>query len=208
MRLPPPRRRSRPRGARCWPGPGDSPRKACRAGEQESPKRASARPGSAISSRRAEVAEKNERPIKVVAENRKARFNYAIEDTIETGIALTGTAVKSIRNGTDTIAESYADSKDGEIWLINANIPEYLQANRFNHEPKRPRKLLLHRKQINKLMGAVDREGMTLIPLKLYFNERGRAKLLLAIAKGKKLHDKRESEKKRDWGREKGRLMR
>ena len=106
------------------------------------------------------------------------------------------------------IAESYADTKDGEIWLINANIPEYLQANRFNHEPKRPRKLLLHRKQINKLMGSVDREGMTLIPLKLYFNERGRAKLLLAVAKGKKLHDKRESEKKRDWGREKGRLLR
>jgi SsrA-binding protein len=154
------------------------------------------------------VAEKNERAIKVVAENRKARFNYAIEDTIEVGISLTGTEVKSIRNGKTTIAESYADTKDGEIWLINANIPEYLQANRFNHEPKRPRKLLLHRKQINKLMGAVDREGMTLIPLKLYFNERGRAKLLLAVAKGKKLHDKRESEKKRDWGREKGRLMR
>ncbi len=107
---------------------------------------------------------KNERPIKIVAENRKARFNYAIEDTIETGIALTGTEVKSIRNGKTTIAESYADTKDGEIWLINANIPEYLQANRFNHEPKRPRKLLLHRKQINKLMGAVDRDGMTLIP--------------------------------------------
>jgi SsrA-binding protein len=141
------------------------------------------------------VADKNERAIKVVAENRKARFNYAIEDTIETGIALTGTEVKSIRSGKTTIAESYADSKNGEIWLINANIPEYLQANRFNHEPKRPRKLLLHRKQINKLMGAVDREGMTLIPLKLYFNERGRAKLLLAIAKGKKLHDKRETER-------------
>jgi SsrA-binding protein len=109
------------------------------------------------------MAEKNERTIKVVAENRKARFNYAIEDTVEAGIALTGTEVKSVRNGKTTIAESYADSKNGEIWLINANIPEYLQANRFNHEPKRPRKLLLHRKQINKLMGAVDREGMTLI---------------------------------------------
>jgi SsrA-binding protein len=141
------------------------------------------------------VAEKNERPIKVVAENRKARFNYAIEDTVEAGISLTGTEVKSIRSGKTTIAESYADSKDGEIWLINANIPEYLQANRFNHEPKRPRKLLLHRKQINKLVGAVDRDGMTLIPLKLYFNERGRAKLLLAVAKGKKLHDKRETER-------------
>ena len=154
------------------------------------------------------MAEKNERAIKVVAENRKARFNYAIEDTVEAGISLTGTEVKSIRNGKTTIAESYADPKGGEIWLINANIPEYLQANRFNHEPKRPRKLLLHKKEINKLSGAVERNGMTLIPLKLYFYERGRAKLLLGLAKGKKLHDKRETEKKRDWNREKGRLMR
>jgi SsrA-binding protein len=154
------------------------------------------------------MAEKNERPIKVVAENRKARFNYAVEDTVEAGIALTGTEVKSIRNGKTTIAESYADPKDGEIWLINANIPEYLQANRFNHEPKRPRKLLLHRKQINKLMGAVERQGMTLVPLKMYFNERGRVKLQLALAKGKQLHDKRASEKKRDWSREKGRILR
>ena len=111
------------------------------------------------------MAEKKERPIKVIAENRKARFNYAVDDTVEVGIVLTGTEVKSLRSGKSTIAESYADSKNGEIWLINANIPEYLQANRFNHEPKRPRKLLLHRKQINKLMGAVDRDGMTLIPL-------------------------------------------
>ena len=154
------------------------------------------------------MAEKNERPIKVIAENRKARFNYAVEDTVEAGIALTGTEVKSIRNGKSTIAESYADPKDGEIWLVNANIPEYLQANRFNHEPKRPRKLLLHRKQINKLMGAVERQGMTLIPLKMYFNERGRVKLQLALAKGKQLHDKRASEKDRDWSREKGRLLR
>ena len=154
------------------------------------------------------MAEKNERAIKVVAENRKARFNYAIEDTVEAGISLTGTEVKSIRNGKTTIAESYADPKGGEIWLINANIPEYLQANRFIHDPKRPRKLLLHKKEINKLAGAVERNGMTLIPLKLYFNERGRAKLLLGLAKGKKLHDKRETEKKRDWNREKGRLMR
>jgi SsrA-binding protein len=154
------------------------------------------------------MAEKNERPIKVVAENRKARFNYAIEDTLEAGIALTGTEVKSIRNGKSTIAESYADPKDGEIWLINANIPEYLQANRFNHEPKRPRKLLLHRKQINKLMGAVERQGMTLVPLKMYFNERVRIKLQLALAKGKQLHDKRDTEKKRDWSREKGRILR
>ena len=117
------------------------------------------------------MAEKNERAIKVVAENRKARFNYAIEDTIEAGIALTGTEVKSIRNGKTTIAESYADSKNGEIWLINANIPEYLQAGRFNHAPKRPRKLLLHKRQIGKLSGAVEREGMTLVPLKLKTEE-------------------------------------
>jgi SsrA-binding protein len=154
------------------------------------------------------MADKAKRPIKVVAENRKARFNYAIEDTFEAGISLTGTEVKSIRNGKSTIAESYADPRAGEIWLVNANIPEYLQANRFNHEPRRPRKLLLHKRQINKLIGAVERDGMTLIPLKLYFNEQGRAKLELALAKGKKLHDKRETEKKRDWSREKGRLMR
>ena len=154
------------------------------------------------------MAAKAERKLRVVADNRKARFNYFIDETMEAGVALTGTEVKSLRLGKATIAESYADARGGEIWLINSNIPEYLQANRFNHAPKRPRKLLLHKSQINKLMGAVDRDGMTLIPLKLYFNERGRAKLLLAVAKGKKLHDKRESEKKRDWGREKGRLLR
>jgi len=154
------------------------------------------------------MAEKNERKIKVVAENRKARFNYAIEDSIEAGVALTGTEVKSIRTGKATIAEAYADARDGEIWLVNANIPEYLQANRFNHLPKRPRKLLLHRRQVNKLIGAVEREGMTLVPLKLYFNEQGRAKIELALAKGKKLHDKRETERKRDWNREKSRLLR
>lgn len=154
------------------------------------------------------MADKNERAIKVVAENRKARFNYAVEDTLEAGLALTGTEVKSIRNGKATIAESYADARDGEIWLVNANIPEYLQANRFNHAPKRPRKLLLHKRQVNKLIGAVEREGMTLIPLKLYFNERGRAKIELALARGKKLHDKRETERKRSWDRERGRLMR
>ncbi|MGL5168728.1 MAG: SsrA-binding protein SmpB [Afipia sp.] len=154
------------------------------------------------------MAEKKEKPIKVVAENRKARFNYAIEDTVEAGIVLTGTEVKSVRGGKTTIAESYADAKDGEIWLVNANIPEYLQANRFNHEPKRLRKLLLHKKEINRLAGAIEREGMTLIPLKMYFNERGRIKLQLGLAKGKKLHDKRDTEKKRDWEREKGRLLR
>lgn len=155
------------------------------------------------------MAEKKNAPaIKIVADNRKARFNYSIEDSFEAGVALMGTEVKSIRTGKATIAESYADAKDGEIWLINANIPEYLQANRFNHEPKRPRKLLLHRKQINKLIGAVERDGMTLIPLKLYFNERGRAKIEIALAKGKKLHDKRETEKNRDWTRERGRVLR
>src|SRR5579872_3675296 len=154
------------------------------------------------------MADKNERKIKVVAENRKARFNYAIEDSIEAGVALTGTEVKSIRTGKATIAESYADARDGEIWLVNANIPEYLQANRFNHAPKRPRKLLLHRRQVNKLIGAIEREGMTLVPLKLYFNEKGRAKIELALARGKKLYDKRETEKKRSWERERGRLLR
>lgn len=154
------------------------------------------------------MADKQPRSLKVVADNRKARFNYAITDTFEAGVVLTGTEVKSIRTGKATIGESYADSRDGELWLLNANIPEYLQANRFNHVPKRPRKLLMHRRQINKLIGAVEREGMTLIPLKLYFNEQGRAKVELALAKGKKLHDKRETEKKRDWNREKGRLLR
>ena len=154
------------------------------------------------------MADKNERAIKVVAENRKARFNYAIEDTVEAGIALTGTEVKSIRGGKSTIAESYADSRNGEIWLINANIPEYLQANRFNHEPKRPRKLLLKSREIAKLSQGTERQGMTIVPLKIYFNEKGRAKIEIALARGKQLHDKRETEKARDWSREKGRLLR
>jgi SsrA-binding protein len=154
------------------------------------------------------MAAKNERKIKVVADNRRARFNYEIGETVEAGIQLTGTEVKSLRVGKATIAESYADAKGGEVWLVNANIPEYLQASRFNHAPKRPRKLLLHKRQIAKLSGAVDREGMTIVPLKLYFNEKGRAKVELAVARGKKLHDKRETEKKRDWNRERARLMR
>ena len=145
---------------------------------------------------------------RVVAHNRKARFNYAIGETLEAGIALTGTEVKSLRQGKATIAESYADSREGEIWLVNANIPEYLQGGRFNHAPKRLRKLLLHRRQISKLIGAVEREGMTLVPLKLFFNDKGRAKVELALARGKKLHDKRETEKKRSWDRERGRLLR
>jgi SsrA-binding protein len=154
------------------------------------------------------MAKKAEPKLKVAADNRKARFNFAIGETFEAGIALTGTEVKSLRNGKATIAESYADARDGEIWLVNSNIPEYLQANRNNHLPKRPRKLLLHKRQIEKLIGAVEREGMTIVPLKIYFNPRGRAKVEIALARGKKLHDKRESEKKRDWQRERGRLMR
>jgi SsrA-binding protein len=154
------------------------------------------------------LAKKPELGRVVVAQNRKARHNYFIEETMEAGISLTGTEVKSLRGGRSSIAESYVTENGGEAWLVNADIPEYASGNRFNHERKRARKLLLHKRQINKLIGAVEREGMTLIPLKLYFNERGRAKLLLAVAKGKKLHDKRESEKKRDWSREKGRLLR
>ena len=154
------------------------------------------------------MAVKAERKLRVVADNRKARFNYFIDETFEVGVVLTGTEVKSLRQGKATIGESYADARGGEIWLINSNIPEYRQANRFNHVPKRPRKLLLHRRQISKLIGAVEREGMTLVPLKLYFNEKGRAKIELALARGKKLFDKRETQKKRSWERERGRLLR
>ncbi|MDT3686563.1 MAG: SsrA-binding protein SmpB [Pseudorhodoplanes sp.] len=154
------------------------------------------------------MAAKTEAKLKVVADNRKARFNYEIGETIEAGVALTGSEMKSLRAGKATIGESYADSRGGELWLINANIPEYLQAGRFNHAPKRPRKLLLHKRQINKLIGAVEREGMTIVPLKLYFNPKGRAKIEIALARGKKLHDKRETMKKRSWERERGRLMR
>jgi SsrA-binding protein len=154
------------------------------------------------------MAAKPERRFKAVAENRKARFNYEIGEVVEAGIVLTGSEVKSLRAGKATIAESYADARDGAIWLINSNIPEYLQAHRFNHLPKRPRKLLLHAREINKLAGAVEREGMTIIPLRLYFNEKGRAKIAIALGKGKKLHDKRETLKKRSWERERGRLMR
>ena len=145
---------------------------------------------------------------RIAAQNRRARFDYFIDETLEAGIMLVGTEVKSLRAGKATIAESYADARGGEIWLINANIPEYVQAGRFNHAPKRLRKLLLHRRQINKLIGSVEREGMTLVPLRLYSNARGRAKVELALARGKKLHDKRETEKKRSWERERGRLLR
>ena len=144
---------------------------------------------------------------KIVAENRKARFNYEIIDTYEAGLVLTGTEVKSLREGKANIAESYATDEGGEMWLINSYLPEYLQANRFNHEPRRRRKLLLSKREAHRLQSAINRDGMTLIPLKIYFNDRGRAKLELALGKGKKLHDKRESEKERDWNRQKSRIM-
>ena len=145
---------------------------------------------------------------KLIAENRRARYDYFLEETFEAGLQLTGTEVKALREGRANIAESYASVEGDEIALINAYIPEYGPANRFNHEPRRPRKLLLHRKQINKLIGAVQREGRTLIPTRLYFNEKGRAKLEFALAKGKKLQDKREASAERDWKRDQARLMR
>jgi SsrA-binding protein len=145
---------------------------------------------------------------RVVADNRKARFNYEIVETYEAGIALTGTEVKSLRQGKATIGEAYAGPSGEDFFLFNAYIPEYLQANRFNHETRRPRRLLLHRRQINKLIGATQREGFTVVPLRVYFNESGRAKVELGLGRGKKLHDKRETEKERTWNRERARLMR
>jgi len=154
------------------------------------------------------MAAKPQSKSKVIAENRRARFDYFLEDNIEAGIQLLGTEIKALRDGRANIAESYASVEGREIVLINADIPPYKQANRFNHEPRRPRKLLLHRKQIDKLMGAVQRDGQTIIPLKLYLNDAGKAKLEIALAKGKKLHDKRETSAERDWQRDKARLMR
>ena len=146
--------------------------------------------------------------LKTVAENRRARYEYFIEETFEAGLVLQGTEVKALRIGEGSIAESYAEVKLDEMWLVNANIPEYTQGNRFNHEPKRPRKLLMKAREIARLHGAINRQGMTVVPLSIYFNEVGRAKVELALAKGKKLHDKRESDKEKDWKREQGRLMR
>jgi SsrA-binding protein len=145
---------------------------------------------------------------KLIAENRRARFDYFLEQTFEAGLSLTGTEVKALREGRANIAESYAAVEGREIVLVNAYIPEYGPANRFNHEPRRPRKLLLHRREIDKMLGAVQREGRTLAPTKLYFNDKGRVKLELAVAKGKKAHDKREVSAERDWKREQGRLLR
>jgi SsrA-binding protein len=145
---------------------------------------------------------------RVVAQNRKARYNYKIEDSLEAGLVLVGSEVKSLRLGRANIAESYAKPDGEEIFLLNAHIPEYKQAGRFNHEPGRPRKLLLRKRQINRLLASVQREGVTLVPLKIYFNDRGMAKLELGIAVGKRKYDKRQTEKKRDWDRQKARLMR
>jgi len=146
---------------------------------------------------------------KVAADNRRARYDYEIGEPVEAGIMLTGTEVKGMRSGKATISESYVDvDKKGEVYLVNANVPEYLQANRFNHDPRRPRKLLLNKREISKLAQGIERQGMTIVPLKLYFNDRGCAKLQIALAKGKKVHDKRQTERARDWNREKSRLLR
>ena len=154
------------------------------------------------------ILAKDETNYKVVSDNRRARYNYEIGDVYEAGLVLTGTEVKSLRSGKATIAESYASAEKGEIFLINATIPEYGHGNRFNHEPKRPRKVLLKAREIARLTQGVEREGMTLVPLRVYFNDKGRAKLTLAIGRGKKLHDKRATEKERDWNREKSRVLR
>jgi SsrA-binding protein len=154
------------------------------------------------------VAKKKDPEQRVVADNRKARFSYAIDSTIEAGLMLMGSEVKALRTGKATIAEAYARAKDGEIYLINSYIPEYTMANRFNHEPRRDRKLLVRKTEARRLAQAVQREGMTLVPLRVYFTPRGIAKIELGIAKGKKLHDKRETEKSRDWARDKARLLR
>ena len=145
--------------------------------------------------------------INQVAENRQARHHYHIEETAEAGLALQGTEVKSLRDGKANIKEAYCEVRNGEAWLINAHIPEFKHGNIFNHEPRRPRKLLLHRREINKFGGYVQKRGYTLVPLRLYFNNRGVAKLEIGLGKGKKLHDKREDEKQRDWQREKARLL-
>lgn len=145
---------------------------------------------------------------KVVAENRKARYHYAIEDDVECGMVLAGSEVKSLREGKANIAESYATVENGELWLVNAYVPPYLQAKTFPHEERRRRKLLVSKRELSKLWNGIGREGMTLVPLVLYFNDKGRAKIKLGIAKGKKIVDKRETEKKRDWQRQKARLLR
>lgn len=152
-------------------------------------------------------SDKKKSAYKVIAQNRKARHNYHIEEEYEAGIVLKGSEVKSLRVGESNITDSYAEVKDGEMFMINCYIKEYEQANRQNHQSRRVRKLLLHRKQINKMMAAVMRKGMTIVTLKLYFNDQNRAKVLLGLAKGKKLHDKRAADKEKDWKRQQGRLL-
>jgi SsrA-binding protein len=146
--------------------------------------------------------------IQVKGDNRRARYDYELIETFEAGIELKGSEVKSLRTGHVNLGEAYAAMKGNELFLINSNIPEYREANRFNHEPKRPRRLLLHRKQISRLAVGIQREGLTIVPLKIFFNPRGRVKVDLALARGKKLSDKRDSIKTRDWNREKSRLLR
>lgn len=153
------------------------------------------------------MAKKPELGRTVVAQNRKARHNYFIEETMEAGLSLTGTEVKSLRGGRSSIAEAYVTEDGGEAWLINSDIPEYASGNRFNHERKRARKLLLHKRQINVLIGAIQRQGRTVVPLEVYFNEKGRAKVQIALATGKQAHDKRQSIKERDWKRQRARLL-
>lgn len=143
----------------------------------------------------------------LVAVNRRARFDYELGDTFEAGLQLVGTEVKSLRDGKANIAEAYVSPEKGEIWLINSDIPPFSHGNRFNHEPRRPRKLLLRKKEVNQLFGAVARDGRTVVPLRLYFNDRGLVKLQIALAKGKKTVDKRETKKERDWNRQKQRIL-
>ena len=143
----------------------------------------------------------------LVADNRRARFDYEVLDTLEAGIVLTGTEVKSLRSGRAQIAEAYVSPERGELWLINAHIPEYLQANRFNHDERRPRKLLVSRKELSRLSNDVARKGNTIVPLKLYFSDRGKAKLLIGLARGKNVADKRQTSRERDWNREKARIL-
>ncbi|WP_417456727.1 SsrA-binding protein SmpB [Kordiimonas sp.] len=151
--------------------------------------------------------QKKSLPSRVAADNRKARHLFHIEEEHEAGISLRGTEVKSLRSGEGNIRESYAEEKDGELWLVNAYIPEFSHGNRFNHEPRRPRKLLMHKREISKLGGLIQRQGYTLVPLKIYFNDQGRAKVLIGLGKGKNVRDKREDVKQRDWDRQKARLM-
>ncbi|MEI6730640.1 MAG: SsrA-binding protein SmpB [Pseudomonadota bacterium] len=153
------------------------------------------------------MSDKNKNSSGLIADNRKARYNYAIEEDVEAGLVLTGTEVKSLRTGKVNISDSHAAEMQGEMWIFNLNIPEYVAGNRFNHDPKRPRKLLLHKKQSSKLLGKIKIKGYTIVPLKMYFNSRGIAKILLGVGKGKKEYEKREVIKERDWQREQRSIM-